>query len=103
MPKRPWCCPAPTCTPIFQRTDVAYPDITVPESGQSFFCWGMMEHPVRFMYDGVQHENDLNFCTYTALKGVIRFQENEPDWENMEIGYRRARQKLHDIRRLSGE
>lgn len=98
MVKRPWCCPEPKCTPVFQVKDSDYPDITQPVSGESWFCFGMMETPVEFSYDRVKHCNDLNSCSYTALKGVIRFQENEDDWEALEIGYRRARQKVRDIR-----
>lgn len=98
MPKRPWCCPEPKCTPVFQLKDSDYEDITIPVTGESFFCFGLMERPVTFSYDGVEHNNDLNSCSYTALKGVIRFQENEADWEALEIAYRRARQKVRDIR-----
>lgn len=98
MPSRPWCCPEPKCTPIFQLKDSDYPDITVPTSGESWFCFGYMDRAVRFSYDGVEHKNDLNSCTYTVLKGVIRFQENEDDWEGLAIAYRRAFEKLQDIK-----
>lgn len=99
--KRPWCCPEPKCTPVFQLKDSDYEDITQPVTGESFFCFGMMAQPVAFSYDGVEHNNDLNSCSYTALKGVIRFQENEGDWEALETAYRRARQKVKDIRRVA--
>ena len=98
MPKRPWCCPEPRCAPVYQVKDSDYEDIATPNPGESFFCFGMMDRPIKFNYDGVEHENDLNSCSYTALKGVIRFQENLDDWEWMEIAYRRARQKVKDIR-----
>jgi hypothetical protein len=100
---RPWCCPEPRCRPIFQLKDSDYEDIAQPVPGESFFCFGMMDRSVKFSYDGVEHENDLNSCSYTALKGVIRFQENEADWEALEIGYRRARQKVKDIRLNDGD
>lgn len=96
--KRPWCCPEPRCSPVFQLKDSDYADITVAVPGESFSCFGMMDRNVPFIYDGVEHNNDLNSCSYTALKGVIRFQENEADWEALEIAYRRARQKVNDIR-----
>lgn len=98
MPERPWCCPEPRCRPVYQVKDSDYEKLTAPVPGESFFCFGMMARPVTFTYDGVEHTNDLNSCSYTALKGVIRFQENETDWEALEIAYRRARQKVRDIR-----
>lgn len=81
--------------------DSDYEDITQPRPGESFFCFGMMDRSVRFSYDGVEHENDLNSCSYTALKGVIRFQENLDGWQWLEIAYGRARQKVMDIRKGS--
>ena len=80
-PQRPWLCPEPRCTPLLNLRDGDYKDITVPEAGQSFTCWGRMAEPVTFVYDGVDHTNDLNCCHYTPLKGLIRWQENEADWE----------------------
>lgn len=66
--------------------DGAYLDVSVPEPGQSFFCWGLMDRPVPFSYDGVDHENDRNFCTYTPLKGLIRLQTIENDWSVLASG-----------------
>lgn len=51
-----------------------------------------------FTYDGVEHANDLNSCHYSALKGVIRFQENKDDWENLLAAYTRALMRVKDIR-----
>lgn len=94
--KRPWCCPEPRCSPIHQLKDSEYLDISAAQPGESWSCFGTMKEAVTFSYDGVEHANDLNSCHYSALKGVIRFQENEADWEALEIAYRRARQKVKD-------
>ena len=74
---RPWCCPEPRCTPIYQ-----YPWNVVRkvDPGSSFSCFGVMDRAVVFIYDGNEHANDLNHCDYTPLKGVIRWQENRDDW-----------------------
>lgn len=90
MGGRPWLCPEPRCTPLLNLRDGDYKDITVPEPGQSFFCWGLMAEPVTFSYDGVEHTNDANGCTYTPLKGLIRFQENAADWNGLASYYRMA-------------
>ena len=49
-----------------------------------------MEHPVSFTYDGVEHENNLNHCDYTPLKGMIRWQENADDWRYLIRRYQMA-------------
>ena len=90
MSERPWLCPEPRCTPLVNLRDGDYADITVPEPGESFYCWGVMERRVEFTYDGVTHPNDCNGCTYTPLKGLIRFQENEGDWDNLSTYYHLA-------------
>ena len=73
--------------------DGDYKDITVQEAGQSFTCWGKMEQPVTFIYDGVDHTNDLNCCHYTPLKGLIRWQENADDWDVLCTYYGMAAKK----------
>ncbi len=92
--ERPWLCPEPRCTPLLNLKDGDYKDITVPEPGESFFCWGVMERPVEFVYDSVVHPNDCNGCTYTPLKGLIRFQECDADWENLSTYYAIAVKRL---------
>ena len=87
---RPWLCPEPRCTPLLNLRDGDYDDITRPEPGQTWMCWGLMERPVSFIYDGVDHPNNCNACTYTPLKGVLRFQENPNDWEALANRYSRA-------------
>ena len=62
--------------------------------GDSIFCWGVMPDPITFVYDGNEHTNDLNACTVTPLKGLVRFMENKDDWWLMETGYRQARKRL---------
>lgn len=64
------------------------------EPGQSWFCFGQGDRETVFVYDGVEHTNDLNACTYTPLKGVIRFQENADDWFLMAHAYLMAMWKL---------
>ena len=94
---RPWLCPEPLhCTPLHNLRDGDYKDIRVPEPGQSFFCAGVMPGDTEFSYDGVQHANDLRSCAYTPLKGLISWQENEADWENLAGFYLRALQKLRE-------
>lgn len=95
---RPWLCPEPRCTPLLNLRDGDYRDITVPEPGQSFFCWGVMDEPVAFTYDGVTHTNDLNACTYTPLKGLIRMQENAADWNVLASYYHVAGELLKEHR-----
>lgn len=99
--KRPWCCPEPRCRPVHQLQDDEYDDIGVAEPGQSWSCAGKMERPIEFVYDGVEHANDLNSCHYTALKGVVRWQENEADWRALTNFYSRAVTAL--MRILEGE
>ena len=86
MSQRPWLCPEPRCLPLINMRDGAYKDISVPEPGQSFFCWGLMDRPVEFVYDGVEHSNDRSFCTYTPLKGISRLQTIENDWNVIASG-----------------
>ena len=74
-PRRPWCCPEPRCSPVY-NIQVG----NLPSPGESYVCFGRMEKPVEFTYDGSPHRNDLNHCDYTPLKGVIRWQENRDDW-----------------------
>ena len=75
---RPWCCPEPRCTPVHQLGNEAV-DLSRPTPGESFLCFGEAPEVV-FIYDGVEHKNDLRSCSYTALKGVIANQENRDDW-----------------------
>lgn len=92
-PARPWLCPERRCTPLIQCTDGDYKDLTVPEPGYSWTCWGLMERPVAFTYDGVEHTNNCNACHYTPLKGLIRWQENPTDWETLSSYYALAAKK----------
>jgi hypothetical protein len=95
--KRPWICPEPCCCPIFQAKDSDYEDISVANSGQSFLCFGKLSKPIEFTYNGVNHKNDLGTCMYSALKGIIRYQENKADWEWLGKSYGRALEKLREI------
>lgn len=89
---RPWCCPEPRCTPIHGVQGGDLP-LNIPQPGEMFLCFGKSA-PVEFVYDGVEHRNDLRTCTYTALKGVISFQENAEDWRGMAVAYNRALRAL---------
>ena len=82
---RPWCCPEPSCKPI--HNDQVEGE---PTPGVSFICFGKMARPVTFIYDGESHDNDLNHCDYTPLKGIIRWQENVDDWRYVVAQYQRA-------------
>jgi len=93
---RPYNCPEHNCCPIFQAKDSNW-DISTPKSGESFFCFGRMEKPTVFLYNGVEHKNNLSTCICTPLKGVIRFQENKNDWVWMKASYERALEKLKEI------
>ena len=66
--------------------------MSAPTGGNSFFCWGRMNESVEFVYDGVKHINGLNQCTATPLKGIIRMQENDADWEVLAGGFAAARE-----------
>jgi hypothetical protein len=57
-------------------------------------CWGYLADAIKFEYDGARHANDLSSCWYTALKGVIRWQENVSDWMNTAADYWKALEKL---------
>lgn len=88
--ERPWCCPDPRCMPLHQLVGADDPDLSIPTPGESFFCFGRMAEPVTFIYDGAEHTNDLHSCAYTALKGLIAWQENADDWRALANAYRRA-------------
>ncbi len=89
---RPFCCPEPRCTPIYSYNLYDRPPVT----GESFICFGKMDKPVVFTYDGVEHINNLNHCDYTPLKGIIRWQENKEDWEGVVKVFKRALEKLKE-------
>lgn len=85
---RPWCCPEPRCTPVHQLAGTEQP-LDIPSPGESFLCFGKAPE-VAFEYDGSAHRNDTRSCTYTALKGVISFQENADDWRAIGNAYWKA-------------
>jgi len=99
---RPWLCPERRCTPLLNLRDGEYADITVPEPGHSWTCWGRMAEPVTFVYDGVEHTNDHNCCHYTPLKGVIRWEENPDDWSSLATYYHLAHKKATGSARDAG-
>lgn len=90
--ERPYCCPEPRCTPVHQLDGYEGDehDLSKPQPGESFFCFGRMAEPVEFTYDGAQHRNDLRSCGYTPLKGIISWQENLDDWRALSNAYGRA-------------
>jgi len=92
---RPWCCMDRKCTPLINFHD--HKDISIPEEGKSIFCWGKMDKMIKFNYNGVEHNNDINFCCYTPLKGCIKFQVNKDDLELLKIGCARAFEKFSEI------
>lgn len=86
---RPWCCPEPRCSPLHQLRDADAEDVSTPQPGESFVCFGVAPE-VTFAYDGVEHANDLRSCHYTPLKGLIAYQENADDWAAIRAAYGRA-------------
>ena len=100
--ERPWCCPEPRCTPLFQAFDSSAKPLGTPQPGQSWSCWGKLTEPVTFVYNGVEHANDLKSCWQSALKGVISWQENRDDWVWNEYGYREALARLDAIKARAG-
>ena len=93
---RPWCCPEPRCTPVHTLQGSTEP-LSTPTPGETFICFGAAP-TVRFEYDGSEHINDARSCTYTALKGVISYQENADDWVAISSAYRRAETALLRLR-----
>ena len=91
---RPWCCVEPRCTPIHQLKEAD--DLAVAEPGESFICFGRMPAGIKFVYDGVEHPNDLRSCHYTPLKGVVANQEHPGDWMLVRDAYATALTKLED-------
>ena len=96
--KRPWICPEPRCQPIFHAKASDYPDISVSNSGQSFICFGESPETSEFTYNGVTHCNDLGTCMFSPLKGLVKFQMNEADWEWLGKACERSLEKLKEIR-----
>lgn len=89
---RPWCCPEPRCVPVHTLSGSELP-LSQATPGETFLCFGAAP-TVRFEYDGVEHVNDTRSCTYTALKGVISYQENADDWRAIGYAYSRALRAL---------
>ena len=102
MIKRPWCCLDPDCIPLHQLKDWEYPDLSVREPGQSWLCLGKMPKPVAFTYEGVEHENNLNECSHTPLKGIIRNQGNRQDWAALAATYQIALGALSSMEHEDG-
>jgi hypothetical protein len=96
--KRPWICAECNCEPIFQGKASDYDDISVCNAGQSWICFGKMKQSITFMYNGVEHENDLRTCQYTTLKGLVAWQMNEADWDFFATVYGRAFEKIQEMR-----
>lgn len=77
---RPWCCPEPRCELQWQaRNKSLVAPLDVAQPGESFHCFGRNIAEIGFVYDGIRHDNDLNVCIYSALKGIVRFQMNVDD------------------------
>ena len=99
---RPWCCPDPgNCAPLIQLRDGDALPLDIAQPGQTWVCFGKMT-PVEFTYAGVEHPNDLHSCHYTALKGVVMYQENRADWESLATYYHLAVRKV-DIEEASDD
>ena len=89
--ERPWCCPVPWCRVVHQLKDHEARPLDEAQPGESWVCFGRMTEKVPFAYDGVEHEgNDLRTCQYSALKGLVGWQENEGDWAALGDAYATA-------------
>jgi len=53
-------------------------------------CCGELSEPLVWMMRGVEHVEDLSTCSYSPLKGVIRWLENLSDWAVLARTYRAA-------------
>ena len=73
---KPRCCPDQYCELYF----ATFHDEEDP--GDSFDCYGKIE-PQTFSLYGNVHTNDISHCTYTPLKGMIRYFENKDDQDLM--------------------
>ena len=87
---RPWCCPDPTCRPLFQLENG---DLSDEQPGESFSCFGDMGRVETFSFAGVEHANDLRSCHYLPLRGLLSFFENEDDWMLLSRAYATARKR----------
>ena len=75
--RRPFCCPDPQkCVPIHISPFFVNKELT---AGYSASCYGYCSEK-RFIYDQVEHVNDISHCVITPLKGVIRFFNNIDDF-----------------------
>lgn len=86
--KRPFCCPDPRCTPVFQGSNSD--DLSVHTPGESFCCFGRMQESCVQVIDGVEHVNDLRSCHYTQRGGVVSWHENAEDWKMLSRWYKSA-------------
>ena len=99
--ERPWCCPEPRCLPVWQVRDSNSKPLGEAQPGQSFGCWGRLGRTVEFAYDGVPHTNDLKSCFYSALKGVVSWQENIEDWTLLADAYHMAELRMRSGNRVA--
>ncbi len=83
--RRPWFCPNPSCE-WFYQAQVYDP----PRLGESGDCFGRMDRPIPFTYDGVEHVNDIYQCQYSPLKGVVCWQVNREDLDAFRAVYENA-------------
>uniref|UniRef100_A0A6M3MBQ7 Uncharacterized protein n=1 Tax=viral metagenome TaxID=1070528 RepID=A0A6M3MBQ7_9ZZZZ len=49
------------------------------KKGWSYFCFGKLNSPHRFVEKECEHINDYCYCVYTPLKGALRFFINKGD------------------------
>lgn len=81
---RPPLCPCKeTCQPLYNG--MAHDERLKTgdlNEGYSGDCIGK-SIPLDYMVGGNLHQNDMNHCIFTPLKGVIRFQINEGDVDAM--------------------
>ena len=71
---RPAYCFDNTCTILWKNYDQEYHD-----KGYSYFCFGKLKTPHRFVEKECEHINNYCHCIYTPLKGALRFYISQDD------------------------
>lgn len=87
---RPPFCPDPKgCAPLIHpQTDSD--NMALDNPAYAVHCFGGLSEPLVWTMRGVEHVEDLSTCSYSPLKGVIRWLENVSDWAALLRAYRAA-------------
>jgi hypothetical protein len=86
---RPHFCPFPvTCQPVI-RPLTDSDNRTLDNPSFAVTCFGDTE-PLIWVFNDVEHREDLRSCHYSPLKGVVTWHENLEDWDVLAATYRMA-------------